>query len=165
MWDALALLVVAFVAWKLLIAPRWLQSGSVQPAPRITLSSLSGPPFKLAAHRGHVVFLDFFASWCEPCKLSLPLVERFARSHPQVDVIPIDVGEAPAVAAEFAKAYHLHGVALDPQRIAYSWFSVEGFPPLVVIDARGNIRATWAGLNPAVQINMAHAAASLGAGG
>ncbi|GAC1392975.1 MAG: TlpA disulfide reductase family protein [Vulcanimicrobiaceae bacterium] len=163
-WDALALLVIAFVVWKLLIAPRSLRQSDAQPAPHVTLASLQGPPFRLEAHRGRVVFLDFFASWCEPCKISLPLVERFARSHPEVDVIPIDVGEPPAIAGPFAAQYHLHGVALDQNKLAYNWFGVNGFPTMVVVDPKGNIRATWPGLNPAIQLNMANAASELRTG-
>lgn len=161
MWDVLALIVIALVIWKLLIAPRSLRQAGSQPAPHITLAALQGPKFALTAHRGHVVFLDFYATWCEPCKISLPLVERFAKSHPKVDVVPIDVGEPRFVAAEFAKAYHLQNVALDEEKLAANWFGVDGFPTMVVIDPAGNVRATWAGLNPAIQLNMASAESQL----
>ncbi|MBC5815954.1 MAG: TlpA family protein disulfide reductase [Candidatus Eremiobacteraeota bacterium] len=160
-WDVLALLVIAFVVWKLLIAPRSLDQATAHPAPHLVLASLNGQSFKLAEHRGRVVFLDFYASWCEPCKISLPLVERFARSHPEADVIPIDVGEPLPVALAFAKQYDLHGAALDPNRLASNWFNVEGFPTMVVIDPGGDIRATWPGLNPAIQLNMANAVSQL----
>lgn len=161
-WDILAVIVIAFVVWKLLIAPRSLNQSAALPAPHLVLAGLNGQSFKLADHRGRVVFLDFYASWCEPCKLSLPLVERFARSHPEADVIPIDVGEPQPIALAFARQYKLHGVALDPNRLASNWFNVEGFPTMVVIDLKGNIRATWVGLNPAIQLNMANAVSQLG---
>ena len=164
-WDLLALLVIAFVVWKLLVAPRALSKGSAVPAPHIVLASLQGVPFTLVAHRGHVVFLDFFASWCEPCKISLPLVSRFARAHPEVEVIPIDVGEPPGIVAPFARQYQLQSVALDRDQLAMHWFGVAGLPTMVVIDPRGNIRATWPGLNPAIQLNMANAESQLRGGG
>ena len=164
-WDVLALLVIAFVIWKLLIAPRALGKANAFPAPHVVLASLQGDPFRLVAHKGRVVFLDFFATWCEPCKLSLPLVERFAKSHPEVDVIPIDVGEIPGIVAPFAKQYGLHNVALDPDQRAMHWFSVSGFPTMVVIDPQGNIRANWPGLNPAIQMNMSNAESKLRSGG
>ena len=144
--------------WKLVVAPRNLSQSQAHPAPHVKLAALQGKPFELAAHRGRVVFLDFYASWCEPCKISLPLVERFARNHPEVDVIPVDVGEPVPVAAAFAQQYHLDHVALDSQRLASTWFGVIGFPTMIVVDRQGNVRATWAGLNPAIQLNMANAA-------
>ncbi|MDQ6930638.1 MAG: TlpA family protein disulfide reductase [Candidatus Eremiobacteraeota bacterium] len=161
----LALLVIAFVVWKLLVAPRALSKAGAVPAPHVVLASLQGAPFKLVAHRGRVVFLDFFASWCEPCKISLPLVSRFARAHPEVEVVPIDVGEPPGIVAPFAKHYQLRGVALDRDQLAMQWFGVAGLPTMVVIDPRGNIRATWPGLNPAIQLNMANAESQLRGGG
>ena len=160
-WDVLALLVIALVVWKLLIAPRSLSQDKAIPAPHVVLATLSNAPFKLVSYRGRVVFLDFYASWCEPCKLSLPIVERFARTHPGADVIPIDVGEPQPIAVAFAQQFHLRGVALDPNRLAANWFNVDGFPTMVVIDPAGNIRATWPGLNPAIGLNMANAFSQL----
>lgn len=160
-WDVLALLVIAFVVWKLVIAPRNFSQSAARPAPHVTLASLRGAPFVLAAHRGRVVFLDFYASWCEPCRVSLPLVERFARNHPEADVIPVDVGEPQQIADAFAKQFALQHVTLDSQKLAASWFGVVGFPTMVVIDPNGNVRATWPGLNPAIQLNMANAVSQL----
>lgn len=160
-FDALAVVAILFVLWKLLVAPRSLRESDAQPAPQVNLATLSGPPFALASHRGRVVFLDFWATWCEPCKLSLPMVERYARAHPEVDVVPIDVGEPRTVVSDFAAAYKLRHVALDDRHLAANWFGVNGYPTMVVIDPKGNIRASWPGFNPAVELNMAHAEAQL----
>lgn len=155
-WDLLALLVIALVAYRLLFAPRVFRTPS-QPAPHVRYATLDGAPFVLTKERGHVVFLDFFASWCEPCKLSLPLVESFARTHPHAVVVPVDVGEPREVVAAFARARHLERVAFDPQSLSQGFFQIDGFPTTVVIDPRGYIRATWAGFNPAIALNMANA--------
>jgi thiol-disulfide isomerase/thioredoxin len=159
--DVFAVLVVLFVVYRLVIAPRFLSSASAHPAPHVTYQTLSGKPFVLTEHRGRVVFLDFWASWCEPCKISLPLVEKFARAHPEVDVIPVDVGEPRAVVAAFAQAHHMQHVALDPKSFSQGFFQIDGFPTMVVVDPQGRIRATWPGLNPAIQLNMGHAAKNL----
>ena len=160
-WDALAVAVLVAAAWKVFVAPRVLHASDAQTAPRVVLATLAGPEFSLAKERGRVVFLDFFASWCEPCKASLPLVERYAQMHPQAIVIPVDVGEPRAIAAPFARAFHLKGVALDPEMLAAHWFGIDGFPTMVVIDPQGRIRATWPGLNPAIAFNMARAESSV----
>ncbi len=160
-FDAIAIALVFFIAYRLLVAPRFLSETSAYPAPAVRYETLSGAPFVLANHRGHVVFLEFYASWCAPCKISLPLVESFARSHPEVQVVPIDVGEPREVAVAFAHEHALLNVAIDPRALSRGFFQLEGFPTMVVIDPRGRIRATWQGLNPAVQLNMAHAAKTL----
>jgi thiol-disulfide isomerase/thioredoxin len=135
--DVLAVLVVLFVAYRIFVAPRYLNVANAHPAPHVTYQTLSGKPFVLTRQRGRVVFLDFFASWCEPCKISLPMVETFARAHPEVDVVPIDVGEPRTVAESFAKAHGLRRVALDPQSLSLGFFQIEGFPTMVVIDPHG----------------------------
>lgn len=161
MWDLLALIVVAFVIWKLFVAPRSFKSATAYPAPHVSYESLQGAPFVMTEHRGRVVFLDFYASWCEPCKVSLPLVEQFARAHPEVDVVPVDVGEPRAVVENFARTHGLSNVAMDPKTLSQGFFQIDGFPTMVVIDPDGKIRATWTGFNPAVQLNMANAAKQL----
>jgi thiol-disulfide isomerase/thioredoxin len=159
--DAVAICLVLFIAYRLLVAPRVLSESSAYPAPAVRYQTLSGAPFELAKQRGHVVFLEFYASWCTPCKISLPLVESFARSHPEVQVVPVDVGEPREVAAAFAHEEALANVAIDPRALSRGFFQLDGFPTMVVIDGRGRIRATWQGLNPAVELNMAHAAKTL----
>jgi cytochrome c biogenesis protein CcmG/thiol:disulfide interchange protein DsbE len=159
--DGLAILVVLFILYRIFIAPRFLSLANAHPAPRVVYQTLAGKPFALAQHRGRVVFLDFWASWCEPCKLSLPMVERFARAHPEVDVVPVDVGEPRAVAESFARAHDMQHVAIDPQALSQGFFALNGFPTMVVIDPQGRVRATWAGFNPAIQMNMAHAEQTL----
>jgi thiol-disulfide isomerase/thioredoxin len=156
-WDALALLAIGFAIWKIFIAPRFLEGPAAHPAPAAVYQRLDGGEFHLAQQRGHIVFLDFYASWCEPCKLELPLVQRWASAHPSVMVVPIDVGEPRTTARDFASRYRLRSVALDPQSTARAFFSVEGFPTVVVVDGRGFVRAKWEGLNPAIALAMDNA--------
>lgn len=160
-WDLVAVLVILIVAYKLLIAPRSFAQRDALPAPNITLPTLERRQFNLHEHRGRVVFLDFWASWCEPCKASLPMVEQFARTHRGVYVLTVDVGESRTVAADFARTHDMQNVALDANHLAANWFGVAGLPTMIVIDPKGMIRAKWAGFNPAIRLNMAHAEAEL----
>ncbi len=160
--DLAAIAVIAFVVWKIFIAPRTFKAPNAYPAPRIAYEKLDGGVFHVADARGKVLFLDFFASWCEPCRLELPMVEHYARTHSNVAVVPIDVGEPRTVAAAFARHMHLRNVALDPTSSAQGFFQIQGFPTIVVIDPRGDIRATWSGFNPAIDLAMTHAARALG---
>jgi len=159
-WDGLALLVIGFAIWKIFIAPRSFEAAGRHPAPAAIYQRLTGGAFRVADQRGRVLFLDFYASWCEPCKLELPLVETWSREHPAATVVPIDVGEERPIAAAFARRYRLHNVALDPGSNARALFAVEGLPTVVVIDRSGFVRAKWEGLNPAIALAMSNALSS-----
>jgi thiol-disulfide isomerase/thioredoxin len=156
-WDGLALAILVFALWKVFIAPRNLDARNAQPAPRAAFAKLDGGTFRVVDERGRLLFLDFYASWCEPCKVELPLVERWAASHPRVVVVPVDVAEPRSIAGTFARTYGLREVALDPDNRARALFSVSGLPTVVVIDPLGDVRAKWEGLNPAIGMAMSNA--------
>jgi len=160
--DTLAVLVLVYAGFHFFIQPR-LHTVEVVAAPPVELAALDGKSFSLSAHRGRVVFLDFWASWCEPCKLSLPLVEHYAKRHPDVDVVAVDAGEAPLVARTYAREHGMDNVVFDPDQTATHAYGVTGFPTMVVIDARGNVRAKWVGFNPAIELAMADASSRYGA--
>ena len=116
--------------------------------------------FALSDQHGHVVFLDFYASWCEPCKIEFPLVSRWA--PPSWRGCGADRRwRIPRSLAAFARQYSLVNVALDPKSSATALFGVEGFPTIVVIDSSGDVRAKWAGLNPAIGFAMTNAEENL----
>lgn len=127
------------------------------PAPGATYARLDGGTFRLADQRGKLVFLDFYASWCEPCRLELPLVESWAQHHPEALVVPVDVAEPRSTAREFAQRLRLRNVVLDPAASARAYFNVAGFPTVVAIDGSGYVRAKWEGLNPAIALAMSNA--------
>lgn len=159
--DVLAVAAIGFILWKVLIAPRNLDPARAFPAPHANYARLDGGTFRVTDARGHVLFLDFYASWCEPCKIELPLIEQWAKSNQRALVVPVDVGEPTPVASAFARKYDLRGVALDPHESAQAFFAVHGFPTVVVVDPAGRIRATWEGLNPAIGLAMSNALARL----
>ncbi len=149
------------VAYKLFVAPLFLREPVVR-ASTFSLPTLERSPIRLSSRPGHVVFLDFWASWCPPCRASLPLVERFARAHPDVEVIAVDVGEAPAAARAFAQAQGIAGVALDGDKRVSDAFGVVVLPTIVAIDPAGYVRARWTGFNPAIELALEHARQALG---
>ena len=160
-WDLLAVVAIGFALWKIFLAPRHFEAPNAHPAPHAVFARLDGGAFRLADQRGRVVFLDFYATWCEPCKLELPLVERWSHAHPSAVVVPIDVGEKSSAVRDFAKRYRLNGVAVADARAAAALFGVGGLPTIVVVDARGFLRAKWEGLNPAIALAMSNAQRSL----
>jgi thiol-disulfide isomerase/thioredoxin len=160
--DLLAAAVVLFVLYRLLVQPRLFAAPSA-PAVPFVLPALDRPEFHFPAHPGRVVFLDFWASWCEPCKASLPLVEHYARGHPDVEVIPVDSNEPAAAGARFARENGLRAVVLDTHGRVTGAYGVDGLPTMIVIDPRGFIRARWPGFNPAIELAMENARTSFSA--
>lgn len=158
LWDVAALLVLAFALWKIFVAPRSLVvAASAQTAPHVTFARLDGQAFHVTDARGHVLFLDFYASWCAPCKIELPLVQSWAQNHAGAIVVPVDVAEPWHAVETFARERHLGNVALDPHGDSQGTFAVEGLPTVIVVDPQGRIRAKWQGLNPAIALAMTHA--------
>lgn len=153
--DVLAVVIVLVAVARFLVLPR-LHREVVQ-APPVSLATLDGGRFELERRRGHLVFLDFYATWCEPCRDSVPMVQHFKRTHPGVDVVSVDVGELPDLVRPFARRYAMRDVALDPDQTVAHAFGVSGFPTMVAVDQAGRIRATWIGFDPAIERDMADA--------
>ena len=160
--DVAAVALILFALWKVFVAPRFLNRPGAYPAPRVAFARLDGgAPFSIASARGHVLFLDFFATWCTPCRAELPLVQAWERAHPQALVVPVDVGESRAAVLPFASAHGMRRVVLDPEQLSRGYFQILGFPTMVVVDPQGNIRATWTGFNPAIGLAMSNALQNL----
>jgi cytochrome c biogenesis protein CcmG/thiol:disulfide interchange protein DsbE len=158
--DVLAVVVVLAAVARFVVLPR-LHRDVVQ-APPVSLAALDGGRFDLVRHRGRLVFLDFWATWCAPCKDSIPLVQRFRRAHPGVDVVSVDVGELPDFVRPYVAKLKMADVVLDPDQTVAHAFGVSGYPTLVVIDGTGRVRARWVGFDPDIEREMADAVVRYG---
>ncbi len=116
-------------------------------APNFSLDG-RGAPVNLAALRGKFVYLDFWASWCAPCKRSFPwmgsLQQRYGASGLQV--VAINVDNKRADAEQFLAATPAaFMVAYDPTGATPKKYAIKGMPSSVLIDPAGNIIATHTG--------------------
>jgi len=159
--DVLAVVIVLAAVVKFVVIPR-LPHHLVAQAPPVSMPTLSGGRYDLARSRGRVVFLDFWASWCDPCRASIPLVQAFRRAHPGVDVVSVDVGEGTSAIRPFVTQFKMEDVALDPDLTVTHAFGVIGYPTLVAIDRTGRIRASWTGFDPDIEREMADVATRYG---
>lgn len=100
----------------------------------------------LADYRGRPVILNFWASWCEPCRRETPDLVAFARENPDVAVVGLavsdDQGDSRRFAREFTVPYDL-GVDRDAEVAAD--YEATGLPVTVVIDREGREASTWYG--------------------
>jgi thiol-disulfide isomerase/thioredoxin len=158
--DVLAVIVVLAAVARFFVLPH-LRRDVVQ-APPVSLAALDGGRYNLAGRRGRLVFLDFWATWCGPCRDSIPLVQHFRRAHPGVDVVSVDVGEPAGLVRPYAVQLKMGAVVLDPDMTVAHAFGVSGYPTLVAVDGTGRIRARWVGFDPDIEREMADAVAKYG---
>ncbi|MHC5022630.1 MAG: TlpA family protein disulfide reductase [Planctomycetota bacterium] len=139
-----------------------LSLGEGDPAPDFTLESLDGQPIKLSALRGKVIVLDFWATWCGPCKKGLPELQKFAdwasENDKAVMVFPVNMGERqPTEAAKrqfvssfWKKAGYGMTTLLDLDNAVARQYQVGPIPHTVVIGPDGTIIKVKIGFDPAM---------------
>ncbi|ADU51686.1 alkyl hydroperoxide reductase/ Thiol specific antioxidant/ Mal allergen [Thermaerobacter marianensis DSM 12885] len=118
-----------------------------KPAPDFTLPQLDGPPVRLSDLRGRVVVLNFWASWCIPCREETPALKAFYQQYgDRVAFYAINVAEpvdtVRAFLAEFGATYP---VLLDRDKTVYRQYRVTGYPETFWIDEQGIVRIHWRG--------------------
>lgn len=136
------------------------------PAPPTTLQVLDGGAVDLASLRGKVVMLDFWATWCGPCRTSLPSVARVAQEFPGVEFFAVNLGEDAATARAFLKETGLDvRVALDPSNAIGLAYGVEAIPTTVLIGPDGTIQALHVGAGGDTEARLRRELRTLTSGG
>ena len=122
-----------------------------QPAADFDASTLAGSSLKLSSLRGKVVLVDFWASWCEPCKKELPLLDKLApRLHARgIEIVAVNIDDDKNKAADFMRSHGLHltVVADASKKIVGAWEPPK-MPSSFVVDKAGVVRAVHGGFEP-----------------
>ncbi|TMQ06703.1 MAG: TlpA family protein disulfide reductase [Deltaproteobacteria bacterium] len=141
-----AVLQVAWIAGHL-ESVKPMTSGEQAPAialPRIEAAGALGERVTLAASRGKVTVLDFWATWCKPCLAEMPRLDRIARAHPDVAVIAININDPAAARALFdQRGWAMTLVADDGD--TGERYGVSAIPHTVILDRRGVVREVLRG--------------------
>lgn len=120
-----------------------------RPAPPFELPTLDGKTVKLADFAGRVVVIDFWATWCIPCKQQIPVLNAFAASAEGREVTVLGVAvdaDGAEVVAPFAAEHHIqYPVLLGDESLAFD-YGAPGFPALAVVDAAGRIESLHLGV-------------------
>jgi thiol-disulfide isomerase/thioredoxin len=114
--------------------------------------TVSAAPLDLSALRGRVVYLDFWASWCGPCRQSFPWMESMQKAYETqgLTVLAVNVDRDRADADRFLKSFHPDfEIRFDPDGSWAEEFKVSGMPASVIIDRHGAVRFTHVGFWPA----------------
>jgi thiol-disulfide isomerase/thioredoxin len=151
LFAALGALVVAAVTTIPALTTRVATRKTSVPAPAFSISSLDGTVVSSSDFRGRVVVLDFWATWCPPCRRELPELEKLYRRYEgnsKVSFWAVDVqknGETPEKARDFMKkAGYTIPVACGSEK-SFEGLGVEAFPSLIIIDKSGRIRLVHTG--------------------
>lgn len=111
-------------------------------APEFSLATPDGTTIALAHLRGKVVFLNFWATWCPPCRTEMPSMERLHREFKDqgLAMVAVDVDESPRQVARFMEEFRLSFPALlDEDAEVAGRYGVNGLPMTVLIDRTGRI--------------------------
>jgi thiol-disulfide isomerase/thioredoxin len=111
--------------------------------PALELADPDGAVRKLADYRGKVVLVNFWATWCAPCRAEMPSMERLrsALKGQPFEILAVNVGESPRLAREFAEKLPVSFTILMDRdtRVAKAW-RARVLPASYVVDAEGKIR-------------------------
>ena len=133
-------------------------------APEFELRSLDGEEINLVGMRGHPVLVNFWATWCGPCRLEMPAFqERFEQYHGDLQILAINFDESPDEVRSFVNEFGLtFDVVLDPGAKVQKLYQVRGYPTSYLIDAEGVIQVQHIGLIVESQLDEYIAQVGLG---
>lgn len=139
---------IGFAVWLLqggfTSADRVPRPGST--APNFTLQDTRGRSVSLADYHGKTVLLNFWATWCPPCRSEMPAIDAVARSHPNVVVLAVDLQEGPLPVQDFVQTLGLSfSPLLDTSGAVTALYHVDSLPSSFVIGPDGTIRAIHVG--------------------
>ena len=117
------------------------------PAPDFQLEALDGSSIKLSDLRGHPVLINFWATWCGPCQLEMPLIEQYYQKYqPDLIVLAVDNDEPKPDVQAFATNHNLtFPVLLDPGAKVEDLYRVGAFPTSFFVDKSGTILYQYIG--------------------
>ncbi len=140
--EAPAMLRAALAIAFSLVATTSSAIGVGETAPPFSLRDANGASVSLESLRGQVVYVDFWASWCGPCRRSFPWMNELQRRYGGrgLAIVAINVDKNPADAARFLERNPAQfGIAYDQAGATPLAYAVQGMPSSYLIDARGKV--------------------------
>ncbi len=119
-------------------------------APNFELKDLSGNTVRLESFRGHPILLDFWATWCGPCRMSIPLVQEFYAQHKDegLVVLGLNMDDDPSGVYGFVKKFKMtYPVLFAANTSVPSDYEVQGIPHFAFIDPNGHILRIYQGFS------------------
>jgi thiol-disulfide isomerase/thioredoxin len=126
------------------------QPGMDQPAPDFRLSDLQGRRVSLSELKGKIVLLDFWATWCGPCRMTMPLLEKLSEQRPNdFTLLAINVGDAKEEVSDYASERKIRStILLDTAGSVGRVYGASSIPMQILIDREGVVRHVKVGYHP-----------------
>lgn len=121
------------------------------PAPAFSLPTSTGASDSLANHRGDVVMINFWASWCEPCRTEFPLIDALYKKYKKLGftVLAVNIEPDAKAAQGFLKNTPVSfPVLMDSKNTVSDTYKVDAMPTTVMVDRNGNQRFLHRGYQP-----------------
>ncbi|TQV86579.1 TlpA family protein disulfide reductase [Aliikangiella coralliicola] len=138
----------AFLTGLMLVACSTLSAADKVAAPDFTLKSLTGENLRLSDFRGQVVLLNFWASWCGPCRQEMPILDEIHKKYEPLGfaVLGVNVDLKSEKAIDYLRGTPVKfPILLDPKSKVSEQYSVSAMPSTAIIDRDGNVRYVHAG--------------------
>lgn len=132
-----------------------LQAATIEgPAPDFTLKSLSGKNLKLSEMRGEVIMINFWASWCGPCRQEMPILEKIYQKYQPLGftLLGVNVEEDINDAKDYLKDVEVSfPILFDNTNKVSQLYEIIAMPSTILIDRDGNMRFLHQGYKPGVE--------------
>lgn len=122
-----------------------------KPAPDFTLKSNTGKNLKLSEQVGNVLLINFWASWCGPCRQEMPLLETLHKKYEDLgfSIIAINVDENTALADKFLASVDVsYPILYDNTAQVSQQYNVQAMPTTFIVDRDGKVRFLHKGFKP-----------------
>jgi peroxiredoxin len=142
---------IAAIAALLLALPLYGAVDKNSPAPDFTLNGQSGKPVALDQFKGQVVMLNFWASWCGPCRQEFPLLDDIYKKYGKLGFTMIGVNVEPdsnAANAWLKQTPVSFPILYDTDSKVSKLYGVAGMPSTVIVDRKGTVRMIHRGYEP-----------------
>lgn len=149
--DITPLRAFALAAFMIAAVPAFAAGSAPVPAPDFTLKSHHGENLRLSEYRGQVVLINFWASWCAPCRQEMPLLDALHGKYAPLGftVLGVNVEQDPAQARAMLERIPVSfPVVYDSSSSVSKLYDVIAMPTTVIVDRNGDARYLHRGFKP-----------------